>query len=374
MLFGRLPLLLGMAAALFGLTFDSTAALARSAELDALDEALPGKLVNDPSAIDWEVYGDRMDSTPIVDASIPGGGAALRFDVKNPGEFIYLSGTNVPLTEDVKRGETVTVGFYARTISARSSDGNGVMRVRFQQNVEPYPGFGEETLSIGQEWDWYEVSAKAERKLRKRDGIVALQFGRTRQIIEIGQTIVVTGADAIASETPTSIAAPPLLSVLPEQLDGLGNLINNPRQRLWNISTVGGAATPREDDTIWLGKATRFESTAASTNPADLHVTIPVEGAIAEGDILLLAIAARTELAQTPDGNAIVGIQMQDKNTLDDNFATNRFKVGPKWQLIRIKTRAPRNFDPGSAEMKLSFAGAKQTVDLGPVYILKAIQ
>lgn len=169
------------------------------AALEALDAQLPGDLVNDPSRIDWQSYGADLEASSVVDDSIPGGGAARRFAINRADEFIYAAGTNIPLTESVDRGDTVTVGFYARTVEADTDDGNGVVRVRFQRNIEPYPGFGEETLSIGKDWQWYEVTANVEQKLRSDDGIVALQFGRTRQVIEIGQAIVVSGADSIAA-------------------------------------------------------------------------------------------------------------------------------------------------------------------------------
>ena len=63
----------------------------------------------------------------MVDASIPGGGAAIRFEIKRADEFIYAAGTNVPLIKSVGRGDDVTIGFYARTIEAQTDDGNGVL-------------------------------------------------------------------------------------------------------------------------------------------------------------------------------------------------------------------------------------------------------
>ena len=68
--------------------------------------------------------------------------------------------------------------------------------VRFQQDREPYPGFGDKVLDIGKGWGWYEVTAVADRDI-KRNAIVAMQFGLARQTLEIGQAIVVTGTRSI---------------------------------------------------------------------------------------------------------------------------------------------------------------------------------
>ena len=56
-----------------------------------------------------------------------------------------------------------------------------------------------------------------------------------------------------------------------------------------------------------------------------------------------------------------------------DAFASNRFKVGPQWQLIKIETQAPRDYTPGGSELQLYFGGSQQEVDLGPVYIFKNV-
>jgi hypothetical protein len=85
----------------------------------------------------------------------------------------------------------------------------------------------------------------------------------------------------------------------------------------------------------------------------------------------LIAIAARTESAATPDGKAKVGVRVQSNTPPFDGFAQNSFTVGPNWQLIRIRTTATQGFAPGTASVALHFAGAAQVVDIGPVYVLK---
>ena len=341
--------------------------------LEQLDAQLPGDLVNDPSRLDWESYGADLERKSMVDASIPGGGAAIRFEIKRADEFIYAAGTNVPLIKSVGRGDDVTIGFYARTIEAQTDDGNGVLRVRFQQNAAPFPGFGEKTISIGKDWDWYEVTATAEQKLRVKDGIVALQFGRTRQIIEIGQTIVVTGASAIAGDPneATTVATPYIEPILPKPLQAIGTLLNRPSVREWDMGGSAGKFAERDEPQIWLGRATRFSTNEGGEDPGTLYARIPIERAIAEGDELLIAIAARTNSASTDDGRAVAGVMVADKEPPHEAFAKNRFTIGPKWQLIRITTKSPRAYAAGNAQLTLLFGWEQQDVDIGPVYVLK---
>lgn len=342
------------------------------AALEALDAQLPGDLVNDPSRIDWQSYGADLEASSIVDESIPGGGAARRFEVKRAAEFIYTAGTNIPLTESVDRGETVTVGFYARTIESDEPDGNGVVRVRFQRNVEPYPGFGEQTLTIGKDWQWYEVTATAEQKLRSDDGIIALQFGRSRQILEIGQAIVVSGASKIAETGPVTVAAAsfeiPDLE-MPEGLEGTGTLINDPGQNFWKFGGSTGRHESREEREIWMMRATRFTVDDPASNLTDLAATVPINRTINEGDDLVIAIAARTISASTEDGRAVAASRIQGTSPPFESFASNRFRIGPQWQLIKIETKAPRGYGAGGAELELYFGGTVQEVDLGPVYV-----
>lgn len=340
-----------------------------SPELQKLDAELPGELINDPTSLEWTTYGNGYQASGIRDKSIPGGGAARRFVIGSKGAASYSVATNAPLLSDIKRGDEVTVGFYARTISAETADGKGLIGIRFQQNVAPYGGFGDKVVKVGSEWFWHEVSAVAASTIRQNEAIVSFQLAGAKQSIEIGQTIVVRGASSIAAVTqPAATAAEP---ELPPQLQGVGTLLNRPTERFWGNSGAGGTATQRDEPKIWLGQATRFTTPTVGLKPWDLGTAIPISQPIAKGDTLLIAIAARTESASTPDGKALVALRIQEGKPPFDGFAENRFTVGPNWQLIRVRTVATRAFEAGTAQLALHFAGAQQSVDIGPVYIFK---
>lgn len=347
----------------------AVAAPAGSGALGDLQKQLPGKLINDPTDIVWPTQGASLKVKPVQDAAIPGGGAARRYTVPAKLANAWEAQALVPLTAGIASGQTVTIGFYARTLSAKTPDGKGVIGVRFQQNAAPYYGFADTTLSVGPEWQWYEVSGVAGKAIAKDVATVSLQLAGAAQEVEIGQTIVIEGAPSIQKTAVTTAAAPE--PELPPQLQGQGVLLNTPTDRRWSSSGAGGSWLDRDEPKIWLGKATRFTTPAVGANPWDLGTSIPITQAIQAGDKLLIAVAARTEIASTPDGKAKVGIRIQSNTPPYDGFAQNTFTVGPNWQLIRIRTTATQAFAPGAASVTLHFAGAAQAVDIGPVYVLK---
>lgn len=342
-------------------------------ELEALDAQLPGTLVNDPSRIDWESYGPEFHAESFLEDTIPGG-AARRFHINKASEFIYTAGANIPLIRPVKRGDQVTIGFYARTVEAATDNGKGVLRVRFQKDSPPYPGFGEQTLEIGSDWDWYEVTAEAEQTLQRKTGIVAIQFGRTKQILEIGQAIVVTGARSIVGEPgPVTAAAQtvptaPKDSELPGPLRKSGALINDPTDRDWSISAEGGAFEERDEAGIWLGKATRIAT--SSDHPGQVLVVIDIPTVLAEGEELLVALAAKTVASSRADGKAVLGVSLAAAGDTAP-LSSTAIALGDNWQLVRFVTKVPRKLEKGSAAVGLLVEGVGEAVDIGPVYILR---
>lgn len=343
-----------------------------SPELQAFDEQLPGSLINDPTDLLWQTQGP-LDVEGVQDDSIPGGGAARRYEIGSKGPNIWSSQTYVPLLTDISRGDVVTVGFYARTVSADTGDGKGVIGVRFQQNAPPYSGFADTTLSIGSEWEWYEVSGTATGGIKRDVAKVVLQLAGAKQVLEIGQTIVVKGAPSILGAAPAAAPEPVAEAepLIPDPLMGVGRLLNRPGVRNWQITAVVGSSEDRDEPSIWLGRATRFSVAQRGENDWDLVANIPIEQAISEGDKLLVAITAKTVSAQTPDGKAYVALRLQDGSPPYEAFSQNAFKAGENWQLIRANATAPRDYPAGTAQLSLHFAAEAQVVDIGPVYVFK---
>ena len=348
-----------------------------SPELQALDAKLPGTLVSDPTRLDWATQGMGFKSKGVQDPAIPGGGAAVQFEIPKSGPQPYSIQAFVPLMSKIAKGETYTIGFYARTISADTPDGKGVIGVRFQQNSAPWPGFGDSTVKVGSDWDWHEVSGVATINASKQDAVVALQLAGAKQTVQIGQAIVVQGAAQIlgatapADQTAAIKASLAATTDLPPPLQNVGRLIDRPAARDWGNSGPVGSYAQLDDKTIWLGKATRFTAAQKGTNRWDVATSIPLDEGIAEGDKLTIAFAAKTVSASTADGKALVGVRLQSSDPPYAGFADHVVAVGPQWQLIRIETTATQAIPGGKATLALQFAEAPQVVDIGPVYVFK---
>lgn len=359
----------GLAAVLLGgLAWPMAPAAAQAdnaAALAELDAKLPGELINDPTSLAWDTQGEGLKVKGITGAEIPGGGAAGHFNVHSPGPNTWSVQVYVPLTAPVAKGEVVTFGFWARSAAAPGGRTTGQVSVRIQENVDPWPGFGDTQLTIEPDWKWYEVSATATSDISRRNGVMVLQLGGVRQEIEIGQAIVVKGANRIMGDGARPQAP------LPPQLEGKGQLVSQPDSRSWAFEGAEASRAAREDRSIYLGRAVQFVSPAAAANAWDIQASVPLTEDIKAGDKLLVAVAAKTVSAATDDGRALVGIRIQENRAPFAGFADNRFKVGPNWQLVQIRTTATTDLPAGTGMVSLHFAGAEQTVDIGPVYVLK---
>jgi hypothetical protein len=346
-------------------------------ELAAFDEQVPGDLINDPTRIDWASYGENYETSGRQSADIPGGGAARVFDIKAKGAFPYTVATNVPLLDEIRSGDQVTVGFYARVVSTERSDGKGIIGVRFQENAAPYGGFGDSNVLVGSQWEWYEVTAVADKRIRKADAIVALQLAGAKQQIEIGQAIVVKGSPSIVTKTVVAAATPtpslkdPATIEMPDGLRGAGQLVNDPTNRAWAHGGAGGSWQGIDVPEIWLQKATRFTTTQVGANRWDLTTAIPLIPAVKEGDTFTVAVVARTISAGTEDGKGLIYARMQGSFPPYEGFGDKVFKIGDRWQMVNLPFTATRGFGEGDATVTLHFAGAAQNVEIGPVYVFK---
>lgn len=368
-------IILAAGAALLALAAPTNAQL--PPELAAFDEQVPGDLINDPTRIDWASYGENYETSGRQADDIPGGGAARVFDIKAKGANLYTVAANVPLLDEIRAGEQVTVGFYARVVSTERSDGKGLIGVRFQENAAPYGGFGDTNVLIGSIWEWHEVTARADKRIRKADAIVALQLAGAKQVIEIGQAIVVKGSPTIVAKTTVAAAAPqaslkdPASIEMPDALRSAGQLVNDPTLRSWAHGGTAGSWQDIDIPEIWLQKATRFTTTQVGENRWDLTTGIPFIPAVKEGDQFTVAVVARTISAETDDGKGLIYARVQGSFPPFEGFGDKVFKIGDRWQMVNLPFTATRAFGPGDAVVALHFAGAKQTMEVGPVYIFK---
>lgn len=162
---------------------------ADEAALAALQAQLPGKLMNDPTVLDWTVYGRGQKNKRVKTPGV-GGGVALQVSSPAASAAAHDIGVNVPLKAGFTPGQAITVAFWARTVSAETADGQGRLGLRLQLGEAPYSGFGDTMLSIGGDWKMYEVKAQANIAVDPGKAVLGFQIAAARQVVEIGQIYV----------------------------------------------------------------------------------------------------------------------------------------------------------------------------------------
>jgi hypothetical protein len=346
-----------------------------NAQLQALDDALPGTLINDPSKLDWPIFGPGVESKPVKDASIPGGGGALQITSPTAAKNIYDIGANAPIRTEIKPGQKIVVAFYARTIKAETPDGYGKIGLRIQQNAAPYPGFGDKVLSIGPEWKLYEVSATSNIAIAKGLAVTNFQLSGAKQTVQIGQTIIVEGADSIKTVTRsvTPAAKSEASSLMMPKLEGKGTVINQPEnQQIWQAYGKGLSTAMIPAKGMPGGNAMAINVASTGTNVYDAGINIPVTQAVAEGDVLTITFVARTMSAETETGAGKIALRVQHNKPPYNGFGDNMLAIGPNWKIYQLRTQAKMDIPAGEAVVALHVAGAKQSLEVGPVYVLNA--
>jgi hypothetical protein len=345
---------------------------AHADDLQALRDQLPGKLINDPTSIAWDVFGGGATSVAIRGTDVPGGGA-LQVTIPAKGATPYDAGMAIPLKTGFARGTAYVVSFYARTVSAATPDGNGVIAVRFQQNAAPYPGFGDTALAIGPHWQLYEVTGTADRDVPSGQAVISLQLASAKQVLQIGQTVVQEGATSL--HKPAVVAKPAACKVptpvLPANLADKGTVLTDIDALNWDVSGAGESHERIQACGVPGDTAYRFTVAAAGAHPYDVVATVTIGAPIKRGESFMIGLVGRTLKSAAADGKGVVTLRVQ-RNTPDyPGFGDTTLAYGPAWQLQRFMVEADQDIPPGTAALVLQLAGAGQTLDLGRAYVIR---
>jgi hypothetical protein len=347
-----------------------------NAALQALDDALPGTLINDPSKMDLEVYGPGATNKVIKDKAIPGGGAALQIGIPAVTKNAYDIGGRSIIPTPVKSGQKIVAVFYARTIKADTPNGKGKIGARIQQSDAPYSGFADQTFEVGSEWELFEVKGVSNITTAAKAANLGFMLGGAKQTVQIGQVIIVEGADSLKTVTKTT-AAPGASGGKPSafapNFEGKGTLISNPSAHDgWSFYGPGLTRKAIADKAMPEGTASSINMASTTPNVYDAGINIPINAAVAQGDVLTVAFAARAMSAETETGAGKIGIRVQQNKAPYSGFGDNTIAIGPNWKLYQLRTQAKVDLPNGGGVVALHMGGARQLIQLGPVYVLNA--
>jgi hypothetical protein len=153
--------------------------------------------------------------------------------------------------------------------------------------------------------------------------------------------------------------------------DLLSKIVNVPTPEAYSVDGLRTKPKPRKDETVQGGQALRVAVSGKADNPWTIQASNPIKKPIKAGDNLILAFWARLE--KGPDGATTVTLPFNGVQMSGAPYSTvfsAPVEVGPEWKLHEIKGKADKNYDADTLRVSIHLATAKQTVDLGPVFVL----
>ena len=161
------------------------------------------------------------------------------------------------------------------------------------------------------------------------------------------------------------LAAPS--TVIAQTDDIASKIVNDPSAP----QIVGAKSSVRSDAKVQGGKALRIVVAAKGANNWDAFASSPIKKPVKAGDNLVLAFWARLEKG---DGGATTstlpfsGVQVSSPPWT--SVFNESVQIGPEWKLHQVKGKADKDYPAGTLGVSIHLANAKQTIDLGPVFVL----
>lgn len=151
--------------------------------------------------------------------------------------------------------------------------------------------------------------------------------------------------------------------------DIASKIVNDPNTG-WSAYGPGASGTFYTDDTVQGGVAERLTIAATGANAWDAGASIAVAKPLKAGDVLLLAFWAKAETP--PAGAATMDFlaNIQNNAAPYNSLGSATVHVGAQWKMYFFVAVADKDYQAGQVGAQLQLAGARQVIDLGPLFIL----
>lgn len=173
---------------------------AEAAALAALEEQLPGTLMNNPYDTAWKTHGQNHSAKVVRVPEIPGE-YAYEARVRQPGRNPWDISVTAPLTGGVAAGDAVLVAFWARALNPSDETGTGTAQVRVQQIASPYTGIAEDNnVVLRPEWQLHYVKGIAAADYGANAINIAFNIASKKQTLQFGQFYVMNLGQGVRLE------------------------------------------------------------------------------------------------------------------------------------------------------------------------------
>lgn len=357
--------------------FIGTPALAADAgKNDMLDH-----LVLAASADSWSVVNT---ATKVIDDPGVQAGKATRIASRksaNPWD----TQAAFTLSKPLKQGDIFLVAYYARVVTPPPGATTALVPAALLGlNKPPYSTVASDGAAFGPKWGLYYTSGVADKDYPPGALNFNVQLAAADQEVDLGPAFVFNfGPDYDRSKLPhnkMAVAAPPPpaanlydseLAKLRAKLPVPGTLIGADPGALY---TYGPdiTAQPIAAAEIAGGKATRTVTAKAGANPWDDGASTPIATAVKKGDVVFAAALVRmTEPAPGAQTGLISEFGVHLTGAPYTAIATAS-ATAPKgvWTWIYASGTAGADYPAGAISFGMQLGCCKQTVDVGPVFVL----
>ncbi|MES2443627.1 MAG: hypothetical protein V4574_12420 [Pseudomonadota bacterium] len=152
------------------------------------DEEAAKQIINDPNPATFNVYGIDPKPKSVKDATVQGG-RALPLAVTGSGTP-YAVGVGSPLTREVKKGDHLTLMFFARLQKAEPGVTSARIVGQIQLSSAPYTSLFAQTFDVPTEWKLFQVSGVADKDYPKGTLNAAFHVNTGRHTMALGLVAV----------------------------------------------------------------------------------------------------------------------------------------------------------------------------------------
>jgi hypothetical protein len=150
-----------------------------------------------------------------------------------------------------------------------------------------------------------------------------------------------------------------------QEEDIVSKMINKKTNGSWFIQPEKPKAKLIKADVLG-GYAFRVSATKGA-NPWDVQATSPIEGAINEGDVIMIDYWARAEVPA--DGGSTLTVRIQLASPPYNSILETTSKITGEWKSYCAFRVASASMGENKSGVSIHLATAKQVIDLGPVMV-----
>jgi hypothetical protein len=143
-------------------------------------------------------------------------------------------------------------------------------------------------------------------------------------------------------------------------------LINEPGN--WNIYGAAQTSKRVKDDKVQGGQAMEIKIASTGGNPWDAAAESQITGKITKGDKIVAAVWVRSKTAD--NAPAKLNMRMQVSSPPYVSFGEQQISAGADWQMQTLEFTAAEDHAPKTAALTIHLNTGKQTIYLGPAFIL----